>query len=164
MKYLLLMRHAKSSWDIPGQPDFERTLNERGKKDAPEMAHRIKKYNFLPQSIVCSPAKRAQKTAKMVAEILKFPEKEIVLETAMYDADIADLLYIIRSFDDEQNHVIMVGHNPGFTGLIGTLTNSLIENLPTAGVALIRFDIKSWKQVAQQSGNLEWFDFPKSKD
>jgi hypothetical protein len=50
------------------------------------------------------------------------------------------------------------------TGLIGTLTNSLIENLPTAGVALIRFDIKSWKQVAQQSGNLEWFDFPKSKD
>jgi phosphohistidine phosphatase len=80
MKYLLLMRHAKSSWDIPGQPDFERTLNERVKKDAPEMAHRIKKHNFLPQSIVCSPAKRTQKTAKMVAEILKFPEKEIVLE------------------------------------------------------------------------------------
>ncbi|MES2559538.1 MAG: histidine phosphatase family protein [Bacteroidota bacterium] len=164
MKQLLLMRHAKSSWDIPGQSDFDRTLNERGKKDAPEMAHRIKQKGFQPQLMVCSPAKRTQKTAKIVAEVLGYNEKKIDLETAIYDADISDLLHVIRSLDDTQNRVMMIGHNPGFTGLIGILTNSLVENLPTAGVALIHFDIKSWKQVASQSGTLVWLDFPKNQD
>jgi phosphohistidine phosphatase len=164
MKHLLLMRHAKSSWDIPGQSDFDRTLNERGRKDAPEMGERIKKQGFNPQLIVCSPAKRTQKTSKIVAAVLGYSEKNIQLETSMYDADISDLLYIIRSFDDGYNRVMMVGHNPGFTSLIGILSPSLIANLPTSGVALIHFDIKSWKQVAPQSGKLDWIDFPKSTD
>ena len=164
MKQLLLMRHAKSSWDVPGQSDLDRTLNERGKKDAPEMAHRIKKHGFKPQLFVCSPAKRTQKTAKIVAEILEYPENSIEQETSMYNADISDLLYTIRTFNDEHQRVMMIGHNPGFTSLIGILTNSLLENLPTAGVALIRFDIKSWKQVAHHTGVLDWVDFPKSKD
>lgn len=158
------MRHAKSSWDVPGQLDFDRSLNERGKKDAPEMAHRIHKYDFKPQLIVSSPAKRTQKTAKLVAEVLNVPEKKIELETSMYDADISDLLHVIRTLDDTYNRVMLIGHNPGFTGLIGTLTNSLIENLPTAGVALIRFDIQRWQQVTQYSGTLDWFDFPKNTD
>jgi phosphohistidine phosphatase len=164
MKQLLLMRHAKSSWDVPGQSDFDRGLNERGKKDAPEMAHRIKKHEFTAELIVCSPAKRTQKTAGIVAEILDYPVKKIELETSMYDADISDLLHIIRSFDDNLHRVMMIGHNPGFTGLIGILTNSLIENLPTAGVALLEFPFKSWKQVTHQSGELKWFDFPKNQD
>jgi phosphohistidine phosphatase len=163
MKYLLLMRHAKSSWDNPGESDFDRTLNERGKKDAPEMAHRIKRKEFNPQLMVCSPAKRTQKTAKLVAEVLGYNEKKIELETSMYDADISDLLHTIRSFEDDTNRVMMIGHNPGFTGLIGTLTSSLIANLPTSGVALIRFDVKSWKQISSHSGTLEWIDFPKSE-
>lgn len=158
------MRHAKSSWENPGESDFDRTLNERGKKDAPEMAQRIKKKEFNPQLLVCSPAKRTQKTAKIVAEVLGYSEKNIELETSMYDADISDLLFTIRSLDDDFNRVMMVGHNPGFTGLIGILTSSLIANLPTSGVALIHFDIKSWKQVSNHSGTLEWLDFPKSHD
>lgn len=164
MKQLLLMRHAKSSWENPAESDFDRTLNERGKKDAPEMAQRIKKKEFNPQLLVCSPAKRTQKTARIVAEVLGYNEKKIELETSMYDADISDLLYTIRSFDDDCNRVMMIGHNPGFTGLIGILTPSLIANLPTSGVALIQFDLKSWKQVANQSGTLEWLDFPKSQE
>lgn len=157
------MRHAKSSWDNPGESDFDRTLNERGKKDAPEMAHRIQKKEFNPQLIVCSPAKRTQKTARLVAEVLGYNEKKIELETSMYDADISDLLHTIRTLEDDLNRVMMIGHNPGFTGLIGTLTTSLIANLPTSGVALIQFNIKSWKQVSNHSGTLEWIDFPKSE-
>lgn len=164
MKHLLLMRHAKSRWDVPGQSDFDRSLNERGKKDAPEMAHRIHKHNFKPELIVSSPAKRTQKTAKLVAEVLHYPEKKIELETSIYDADISDLLHVIRTLDDSYNRVMMIGHNPGFTGLIGILTDSLVENLPTAGVALLRFDIQSWQQVTQHSGKLDWFDFPKNTD
>ncbi|MES2778975.1 MAG: histidine phosphatase family protein, partial [Bacteroidota bacterium] len=144
--------------------DFDRTLNERGKKDAPEMAHRIKKYGFAPQLIICSPAKRTQKTAKIAAEVLGLDDSKFELETTMYDADISDLLFTIRSIDDKRHRVMMVGHNPGFTGLIGTLTNSFIDNLPTSGVALIEFDIQSWKQVTHQSGTLQWFDYPKNTD
>jgi phosphohistidine phosphatase len=162
MKYLLLMRHAKSAWDIPGQSDFDRTLNERGKKDAPEMGKRIRKKEFTPQLIVSSPAKRALKTAREVAKELDYDEKNIQQETEIYEADIDDLMHVIRSFDDTADHVLMVGHNPSFTGMVGTLTNTFIENMPTAGIALIRFDIQSWKQVSKHTGTLEWFDYPKN--
>jgi phosphohistidine phosphatase len=162
MKYLLLMRHAKSAWDIPGQSDFDRTLNERGKKDAPEMGKRIRKKEFTPQLIVSSPAKRALKTAREVAKELDYDEKNIQQETEIYEADIDDLMHVIRSFDDTADNVLMVGHNPSFTGMVGTLTNTFIENMPTAGIALIRFDIQSWKQVSKHTGTLEWFDYPKN--
>lgn len=164
MKYLLLMRHAKSAWDIPGQSDFERTLNERGKKDAPEMGKRIRKKDFIPEIIVSSPAKRALKTAREVAKELEYDEKNIQQETDIYEADIEDLMHVIRSFDDKASHVMMVGHNPSFTGMVGILSNMFIENMPTSGVALIRFDIQSWKQVSKHTGTLEWFDYPKSQE
>jgi phosphohistidine phosphatase len=164
MKQLLLMRHAKSAWDIPGQSDFERTLNDRGKKDAPEMGRRIRKKEFMPELIVSSTAKRAQKTAREVAAQLGYDEHNIQLESSIYEAEIEDLMHIIRSFDDNTNKVMMVGHNPSFTGIIGLLTNTFIENMPTAGVALIRFDLKSWKQVTKHTGTLEWFDYPKNDE
>jgi phosphohistidine phosphatase len=164
MKYLLLMRHSKSSWDIQDQSDFERTLNERGKKDAPEMGKRIRKKELIPDLIVSSPAKRALKTAREVAKELDYPEKNIQLETDIYEADIEDLMHIIRSFDDASQLVMMVGHNPSFTGIVGILTNNFIENLPTSGIVLIKFDLKSWKLLSKHSGTLEWFDFPKNQD
>lgn len=164
MKFLLLMRHAKSTWEVPGQSDFERTLNERGKKDAPEMGKRIRKKEFAPELIVSSPAKRALKTAREVAKELHYEEKNIQLETDIYEADIDDLMHIIRSWDDTTTRVMMVGHNPSFTGMVGILTNTFVENMPTAGIALIRFDLQSWKQVSKHTGTLEWFDYPKNED
>ena len=83
MKYLLLMRHAKSAWDEPHTTDFDRSLNERGKKDAPDMAGRIKAFPFKPDLLISSPAKRAIKTAKAVAEVLHYPEKKVELENKL---------------------------------------------------------------------------------
>ncbi len=158
------MRHAKSSsWETPGQADFDRTLNERGKKDAPEMGRRFFKRQFKPDLIITSPAKRTLKTAQYIANELRYPEKHIELETTIYQADIPDLLYIIRNLDDNLQQVLMIGHNPAFTGLIGTLSGSLIEHLPTAGAALLSFDIQTWKQVSNHSASLLWFDYPKKE-
>ena len=67
MKTLLLIRHAKSSWDEPGISDFDRPLNERGKKDAPIMAKRVKEKAIELDHLISSPAKRAKKTAKYFA-------------------------------------------------------------------------------------------------
>jgi len=61
MKTLILIRHAKSSWDQPGLSDFDRPLNERGKKDAPVMAKRVKEKGIELDHLVSSPAKRAKK-------------------------------------------------------------------------------------------------------
>lgn len=162
MKQLLLMRHAKSSWDQVGQPDFERTLNERGKKDAPEMGKRIKHHGFMPDLMVVSPAKRTTKTAKAVAEVLQYPEHDIVFDSTIYEAHIDDVMRIIRGLPVDTKKVILIGHNPTFTGLVGYLTNSFIENMPTAGIALIEFKTPDWHLITQHSGSLTWFDYPKS--
>ncbi len=80
MKTLLLVRHAKSSWDVAGLDDLERPLNERGKKDAPEMAKRVKERNIHPDIFLSSSAKRAYKTAKLFAKEFGLAKSEIVLE------------------------------------------------------------------------------------
>ena len=156
------MRHAKSSWDEPQVADFDRTLNERGRKDAPEMGKRLHEAGFVPQLMVSSTAKRARKTATLVAEQIQYDVKNIEFESDIYEADIADLLFIIRNFPDEYSRIMMVGHNPAFTGLVGYLSDTLIENLPTAGMALLTFKVESWQQVNTQTASLKWFDYPKN--
>lgn len=163
MKFLLLMRHAKSAWDEPNITDFDRSLNERGKKDAPEMANRIKDFPFKPDLIISSPARRAIKTAKAVAEVLHYPEKKIELETDLYEVSIEDVCSLIRHVDDSVKYLMVVGHNPTFTGMIGYLTHQFIDNLPTSGVALIELNIQSWKQAVTHCGRLVWLDFPKNR-
>jgi phosphohistidine phosphatase len=157
------MRHAKSSWDDPSQKDFDRTLNDRGKRDAPEMGKRLKKNGIKPDLIISSPATRAIKTAKEVAKELNYPEKDIVQEFDIYEAKIEDLIHIIRNIGDQYQQVMLFGHNPSFTGLVGYLSNTFIDNLPTAGTVHIQFDIATWKQVTKQSGKLMLFDFPKNQ-
>jgi phosphohistidine phosphatase len=158
------MRHAKSSWDNPLQKDFDRLLNERGKKDAPEMGKRLKKRGIKPDLIISSPAARAIKTAKEVSRELDYPEKDIQQELDLYEASIEDILHIVRNMDDNHNQVMFFGHNPTFTSLAGYLTSSFIDNVPTAGVMEITFDIDTWKQVAQHSGELAMFDYPKNQN
>jgi phosphohistidine phosphatase SixA len=76
MKTLYIIRHAKSSWAVADQPDFERGLNERGKKDAPRMGKRLKEKNIHPDLIVSSSAKRAYSTAKKIAKVLNYPKEQ----------------------------------------------------------------------------------------
>lgn len=162
MKTLILMRHAKSSWAEPMQNDFDRPLNDRGKQDAPEMAKRLLKKNSVPDLIVCSTAKRTHKTARLVAGELKYNEQDILREHELYEAHVNDMLHVIRQFDDEKNTILLIAHNPTITSMVGYLTGAYIENMPTAGQASVSFAFKTWKQVAQETGKLNWFDYPKS--
>src|SRR5258706_11333822 len=85
-KHLLLVRHAKSSWEDIMQKDFERPLNDRGKKDAPAMAKRLKKKDISIDAIVSSPAKRALSTAIYFAEEFDIKKKRIIRESELYEA------------------------------------------------------------------------------
>lgn len=157
------MRHSKSGWDDPNQKDFDRTLNERGRKDAPEMGKRLKREGIKPDLIISSPALRAIKTTKEIAREIGYPEKNIKLEFDIYEADIDNLIHVIRNIDDSHQTVILVGHNPSLTGLVGYLTNQFIDNIPTSGIAQISFELPTWKQVTRVSGKLTGFDYPKSQ-
>ena len=157
----MLVRHAKSSWDDTSLADFDRPLNKRGLKNAPEMGKRLAKTKYTPELIVSSPALRAISTAKIIAEKIDYPEKRIKQEPAIYEASLNSLISLIASFDDEFTSIMMVGHNPGFTYLCNFLSDADIDNLPTCSMAHIQLDIGVWANVKKQSGVLAEYDYPK---
>ena len=161
MKRLYLIRHAKSSWKDPDLADFERPLNRRGKKDAPYMGKRLKKYEVTPDLIISSPAKRALKSATIIANEIDFPTNKIITDMSIYQADVPNLTDLIQNIDDSNNQVMLVGHNPDLTSLANYLSNYTISNIPTSGIFCIDFDISSWKNVAARKGIFIFFDYPK---
>lgn len=162
MKTLILMRHAKSSWQDPDLDDVDRPLAKRGKRDAPVMGERLAERGIHPDLILTSPAKRARKTAQTVARALDYPKKKITHAEAIYEASEEHLLAVVQALDDDLDTVMLFGHNPGFTSFSYALTDVYIENIPTCGVVLIRFAVERWQKVTWGSGEFVWFDFPKN--
>jgi phosphohistidine phosphatase len=161
MKKLCIVRHAKSSWDDPGLLDLERPLNKRGKRDAPFMGERLKKYKVKPDLIISSPAKRAMKTAKIIASKINYPVKKITTADIIYNGSSFDLLSLIRNTDEAISEVMLFGHNPEITALVNYLSEKRILNVPTCGFLCVEFNIDSWKEVSDKNGNVLFFDYPK---
>jgi phosphohistidine phosphatase len=147
MKTLLILRHAKSEWDEPGVADHDRTLSGRGKRDAPRMGQRLRAEQLAPDLIVSSSAKRARKTAKLVAEACGY-EGEIQLEPDLYMAGPEAYLEVLQEAPDSCETVMVVGHNPGLEELLETLTGEA-EALPTAAVAQVTLPIESWRELSE---------------
>jgi phosphohistidine phosphatase len=164
MRLLILARHAKSSWDYPELEDFERPLNPRGRRDAPEMANRLERLNVKPDFILSSPAIRAVMTARIYAATLRFPLTKIFYSESVYSDGYRELFKSIRDFPSTYRQIMLVGHNPVVTELANHLMNKEIDNIPTAGVAGISFDDKSWNEIRSHSGNIKFFEFPKKKN
>ncbi len=164
MKRLTLVRHAKSSWDHPGLADFDRPLNARGERDAPEMARRLAHRDVQPDRIVASPAIRAATTARILADGLKFSQNAIVLEPKLYNASTDELLGTLRNQPEPDLQVMLVAHNPGLTELGNLLGETVtIDNLPTCGVLCLDFDIGAWSDLEPHLGQLVFYDFPKNR-
>jgi phosphohistidine phosphatase len=135
MKKLLLLRHAKSSWDDASLPDFDRPLNERGQRAAPLVGEFMRERKFHPDLIVCSPAKRTRETIALVLEAAAV-EPPIRYDERIYEASVGHLLEIISQLEDDKTEVMLVGHNPGFENLLERLTGKT-ERMPTAALARI---------------------------
>jgi phosphohistidine phosphatase len=157
----VLIRHAKSSWDDPALADFDRPLNGRGKRDAPEMGRRLAERGVDPDALLTSPARRARKTARQIAAALDFPQRDILEEEEIYEASLPALISVVHGLDDQWGEVILVGHNPGCTELANYLSDLRIENIPTCGVAAIDFEQESWSRVGERSGRVHFYDYPK---
>lgn len=161
MRILTLVRHAKSSWGNDNLRDFDRPLNNRGLKTAPEMGKRLVDDGYQVDSIISSPAIRAITTAKIIAKEIGFSEQEIQQDPVIYDASLNTLIDLVTSLDNNSKQVMLVGHNPGFTILGNYLSNARIDNMPTCAIAQIQFDIGSWESITEHSGELIDFDYPK---
>ncbi len=161
MKNLIVIRHAKSSWDDPALADIERPLNKRGHRDAPFMGSVLKFREAIPDRIVSSPAKRALETARTIAREVGYATENIDVRGSLYLAEQSILIELIQALDDTWNRVYLVGHNPEFTELVDCLAGEDIGNLPTCGLASIEFKVDSWAHAMPGAGRLAWLDYPK---
>jgi len=161
MKTLYVARHAKSSWDNPKLDDFDRPLNNRGKKDAPLMGEMLKKRNCMPDIIITSPAKRAKKTANKIAGKLNFNKHLILKDKRLYHAGVNVIASVISEVDEAYDKLMIFGHNPGFTDFVNHISDAGLDNIPTCGVVIIKFDIDSWQDISSTKGAIEAFEYPK---
>lgn len=161
MKYLYLVRHAKSYWGNEWLDDFERPLNKRGKHDAPLMGKVLSEMGVRPERILSSPAARASATARMLATRLDYPLENIDYREQLYDASSSDVLQLLSSIPNTIIRVMVVAHNPGITILANRLTNDEIDNVPTTGVVGIEFDVEDWATIPQHTGQQQFFEYPK---
>lgn len=161
MLSLYLIRHAKSSWADPGMNDFDRPLNDRGKKNAPFMGKQLKKRGEHADLMVSSTANRAISTARLIAHELDYSLNKIKQNDALYHASVATWLKEVNGLPDEKKTVMVFGHNDGITAFANYLTDEGIGNIPTCGIVKIDFDFDTWKMVSKGTGTMDYFDYPK---
>lgn len=161
MKTLLVIRHAKSSWDLEALTDFERSLNERGKKDGPIMAQRLLDKNIAIDAFVSSPAKRAKKTAELFCAVFKKNKEDIIFESPLYHATPEIFFEVIERLDEAFSTVAIFSHNPGITEFVNELTDEImIDNMPTCSIFAIQVNAGKWKDFNNAKKDLLFFDCP----
>jgi phosphohistidine phosphatase len=165
MRQLLLCRHAKSRWPDSDQEDSLRPLSARGERDAPRIGERLDRHGLHPSLVVTSPAVRARRTAKLLADALRYPRENIRLEPALYLASPTTLLAVVAAQDDDAERVLIVAHNPGLTDLTNHLLPDFdLDNLPTGAVIAIDFDAQGWADLVTAPRQLAYYDYPKNPD
>lgn len=158
---LTLLRHAKSSWKDPSLDDFDRPLNQRGEQDAPVMGRRLKARGARPSLFLTSKARRARRTARLVAREIGYPLEFLQGEQALYLASADELLALLAGQDDSFYDLLVCGHNPGLTDLAARLSEARIDELPTCGIVVLEGELASWRDLPGCRLELVHFDYPK---
>jgi phosphohistidine phosphatase len=161
VRRLLLLRHAKSSWDEPGLDDHDRPLAPRGRKAGKRVAKELRRREIEVDLVLCSSAVRAQQTYELVAPALG--EAEIAIEPELYGASSARLLARLRALDDRTGSALLIGHNPGLQDLAVRLcpaATRIAEHFPTGALAVLEVD-GSWADLGPASVALESYVVPR---
>jgi phosphohistidine phosphatase len=168
MHQLLLVRHAKSSWDDPKLVDRDRPLNKRGRRAAASMREAIVDLGLIPDMVLTSPALRVQQTLGALEPWDETPLVETI--EALYLATANQMLDLLREVNETVRSVMLIGHNPGMQELAGALAASsvdseikrrLLAGFPTA--ALAEFSVATrWEQLSAGGARLVRFLTPKA--
>ena len=162
-RQLFLVRHAKSDWNDASLSDFDRPLNERGKKDAPVMAKKLAERNISIDAFISSPAKRARRTAAIFAKEFNKDKNDVILESPLYGASDNIFYDVIKGADDKFTSIALFSHNPGLTDFANELTEVRIDNIPTSGIFAIKTDAKQWSDFKNAKKTFWFFDYPKAE-
>lgn len=171
MIQLAILRHAKSSWDQPKLDDFDRPLNERGRRAAPIMGQMLASMKFAPDVVLCSPAKRTRETLEAIASDIASAKPIVRFDDPLYLATPDTMLDCLRRAGADAKRILLIGHNPGLHALAAALARSgdaaqlarLQEHFPTAALAVISFDGDSFANIDSGGGHLETFITPKDR-
>ena len=139
--------------------DFDRPLNKRGKKAAPQIGSEMKARGVQPDTILSSPSKRTKETAKLALEAAGIVQKPIFIEE-IYEASLNDLKSILLKHAGDAASVMLIGHNPAMEELLLYLTGES-EDFPTAALAKIQLDSDGWNKIYSGGGQLEWLIKPR---
>jgi phosphohistidine phosphatase len=160
MKQLCLIRHAKSAWEY-SVSDKDRPLKESGVNDAHLVSLALKSKLAQPDIIYSSHASRALQTASIFIENLQIPFHKLVINPKLYDFDGANLTTVVKDCDNKYSSLMIFGHNYALTSFSNIFGNINIDNVTTAGVVVINFDISSWADIENGNGNTQIVLFPK---
>ncbi len=155
MKYLTVVRHAKSSWAQPGLADHDRPLNERGLFAAPAVASFLYRTYFgggetsplisPPDRLVTSTAARALGTARIMRETCQLPMDSLLLDSRLYLAEAPRILDVVRQLDEAWKHVVLFGHNPGLHDFAERiLARAHVAKMPTCTAVLLALPHAYW--------------------
>ncbi|MEP3234155.1 MAG: histidine phosphatase family protein [Hyphomicrobiales bacterium] len=168
MRTLIFLRHAKSSWALPGIDDFDRPLNERGNNAAPQIANWLVSEGIKPDVIVCSSAKRTQETLAHM-EPLFGQETATIMEPDLYLAPSSTLFSCTEQLDDTFETVMLLAHNPGLhDAALSVLTaasrresGEMRSRFPTCACAVVSLPINSWSEITTDIGELNAYMTPR---
>ncbi|SON56243.1 phosphohistidine phosphatase SixA [Hartmannibacter diazotrophicus] len=168
MARLFLLRHAKSAWDDPMIRDFDRPLNVRGRAAATLMGRHMADHALIPDKVLCSSARRTRETFAGVIPYFG-ADLECRFLQQLYEAPEAAYLKAIKELGGSAKALMLIGHNPTIQTFAGSLIDrgnpALVEQLhdkfPTAGLAVIDFDLASWNRLEPKSGRIVAFFKPR---
>lgn len=158
MKRIYFIRHAKA--EKTTADDFQRDLSQKGKEAIKLMAKILNKNQIFADLIISSPAKRAIKTAQIIAKEIKF-KNDILQIKSLYNCSMSTLLGAINSIEDTFNTVFIIGHNPAISEVCEFLSDCSIGSMPTSGICCIEFDSQSFSELKEHHGHIVLFDYPK---
>jgi phosphohistidine phosphatase len=171
VKTLTVMRHAKSSGDDPNLNDFDRPLNERGRKSARAMGKELKHRGVKFDRVFASPAMRVRETLNDFADGYD-QQLDVRFAPEIYEATVERLLNLVRELPDDVAEPLIVGHNPGLQELLVELTGDdrdklrhrIVAKFPAAAVATVRLPADRWSDIELGSGEIAELILPKELD
>lgn len=145
MKTIFIVRHAKSSWNHQVS-DHKRPLSSRGLNDANLICDQLKGY-FVPDLVLSSDATRAKTTAEIFVSRFNINQDIFKLKHELYDFSGEALIQTIKNCQDNINNLMVFGHNHAITYFVNSYGNIYVDNIPTCGVAVIKFPVTNWSDI-----------------
>jgi len=159
LKKLILIRHAKSSWDYDFK-DLDRPLSNRGFNDADLMSNILNNFSIKIDGVFSSNAKRTLQTANIFIKNLTNYKKLFIVESSdLYDFSGENVDLYIKNLKNDLDTVLVFSHNNSCNNLIRKYSNISDKHVPTCGILIFEFDVSLWSEV--RSGNCKSY-FPKN--